>query len=88
MASGVVKWFDPLRGLGLVAPDGGGFDAVAQRSAVRGGAGRELVTGRRVHFDLTRDATGVQADNIRPVLQGPCTPAEEPEVGAAPSRPG
>lgn len=75
-------------GLGLIAPDGGGFDAVAHRTAVRGDAEREMVTGRRVHFDLTLNATGIRADNIRPAPQKPCAPAEEAEADAVAPGPG
>jgi CspA family cold shock protein len=80
----VVKWFDPVRGLGVIAPDGNGFDAVAYRSAFRGIAEQELVAGRRVRFDLTVDATGVRADNIcptPPLRSGPVEEAEE-DTGA------
>jgi cold shock CspA family protein len=74
----VVKWFDPERGLGVIALDGGGFDAVAYRSAVHGDAELELVAGKRVCFDVTRDAAGVRADNVRRMTLGCCAPAEGP----------
>jgi cold shock CspA family protein len=74
--SDVVKWFDQDRGLGIIAQDGGGFDAVAFRPAVRGDAERELVPGRRVCFDVTQDAAGVRADNIRRLTPGGCAPDE------------
>ncbi|MEU3855627.1 cold shock domain-containing protein [Streptomyces sp. NPDC029554] len=70
MPSGVVLWFDPVRGLGVIAVDGGGFNAVAYRTAVHGDAERQLIAGRRVSFDLTLDASGVRADNIRPAATG------------------
>jgi cold shock CspA family protein len=61
----VVKWFDPHRDVGVLARDDGGPDAVADRSAVQGDADRTLVPGQRVLFDITFDASGVRADNIR-----------------------
>ncbi|MFE9454933.1 cold-shock protein [Streptomyces sp. NPDC006739] len=61
---GVVKWFDPERGVGRVGQDGGGPDAVAYRSAVRGPGDGTLLVGEMVEFDLTVDAAGVRADNI------------------------
>ncbi|MEV5434131.1 cold shock domain-containing protein [Streptomyces sp. NPDC052701] len=78
MPSGVVKWFDPEWGLGVIVQDGGGFDAVAYRSAVRGDAERELVAGKRVCFDVTQDAAGVRADNVRPMTLECRAPAEGP----------
>ncbi|WSS99704.1 cold shock domain-containing protein [Streptomyces phaeochromogenes] len=60
----MVKWFDPGRGTGVIVQDGGGPDALACPSAVHGDAGRILVAGERVVFDVTLDAGGVRADNI------------------------
>jgi cold shock CspA family protein len=72
--SGVVKWFDPCRGLGVIAQDSGGPDAVAHRLAVHGDADCMLVAGNRVLFDVTLDVAGVRADNIRQAA-GPGPPA-------------
>ncbi|MGX1916151.1 cold-shock protein [Streptomyces phaeochromogenes] len=78
MPIGVVKWFDPERGLGAIAQDGEGIDAVAHRSAVHGDADRVLAAGSRVRFDVTQDADGVRADNIQPPTQLCCPPAVRP----------
>ncbi|MEV5432547.1 cold shock domain-containing protein [Streptomyces sp. NPDC052701] len=78
MPSGVVKWFDPGRGLGVIVQDGGGFDVVVYRSAVHGDAERELVAGKRVCFDVIQDAAGVRADNVRRMTPGCCVPPEGP----------
>ncbi|WAU78561.1 cold shock domain-containing protein (plasmid) [Streptomyces sp. Qhu-G9] len=72
--SGVVKWFDPERGVGAITQDGGGWEAVAHRSAVHGDADRVLVAGHRVRFD-------VRADNIQPATRLACPPAERPQHG-------
>ncbi|MDQ1033034.1 cold shock CspA family protein [Streptomyces umbrinus] len=79
--SGVVKWFDPERGVGAIAQDGAGWEAVAHRSAVHGDADRVLVAGSRVCFDVTQDADGVRADNIQPPTRLDCSPAERPQNG-------
>ncbi|MGW1674522.1 cold-shock protein [Streptomyces sp. NPDC002324] len=76
MPSGVVKWFDPGRGLGVIAQDGGGPDAVAHRLAVHGDADCMLVAGNRVLFDVTLDVAGVRADNIRQTGGPGCPPVE------------
>ncbi|MEU1939109.1 cold-shock protein [Streptomyces coeruleorubidus] len=67
-------------GLGVIAQDGG-WDAVAHRSAVRGDADRVLVAGSRMCFDVTEDADGVRADNIRPLTRLCFSPAERPQDG-------
>jgi cold shock CspA family protein len=90
MPVGVVKWFDPVRGVGLIALDGRLFpDAVAHGSAVDGAANRVLVAGRSVLFDLTWDAAGVRADNIRPHPGVPtsCRPPAEGPASLPLSRP-
>jgi cold shock CspA family protein len=90
MPVGVVKWFDAVRGVGVIAPDGWPFlDAVAHRSAVHGEADRVLVAGRRVLFDLIWDAAGVRADNIRPHpgVPRPCRPPIEGPASLPASRP-
>ncbi|MEU9211798.1 hypothetical protein AB0D27_28660 [Streptomyces sp. NPDC048415] len=63
-----MKWFDSGRGVGVIAQECAGPDAVAYRSAVHGDADSTLVVGERVLYDLTLDAAGVRADNIRPPL--------------------
>ncbi|MFI8194840.1 cold shock domain-containing protein [Streptomyces sp. NPDC085946] len=73
-----MKWFDPERGLGVIAQDSGGFDAVVCRSAVRGDAERVLGAGKRVCFDVTQDAAGVRADNVSPMTPVCCASAEGP----------
>ena len=63
---GVVKWFDPDRGIGLISQEGAGPDVRAEASAVHGTD--SLRPGEEVLFDLTLDSAGLRADNIhRPV---------------------
>lgn len=84
--SGVVKWFDPDRGMGAIAPDGGGLDAVVHRSAIHGDADRTMVAGQQVCFDLTQDTAGVRADNIQPPNRL-CCPSAEAVDGEPDARP-
>ncbi|WP_078954548.1 cold-shock protein [Streptomyces sp. H021] len=64
---GVVKWFDPDRGIGLISQEGAGPDVQAEASAIHGTDGR-LRPGEEVHFNVTLDGAGLRADNIhRPV---------------------
>jgi cold shock CspA family protein len=74
----VVKWFDLGRGVGVIALDGAGGEAVASRSAIHGGMDRPLVEGERVCFGVTRDSRGVRADNIRGLVPGWCAASARP----------
>ncbi len=54
MSQGTVKWFNPQKGFGFIALDGGGQDAFVHASAVeRAGIG-ELREGDKVTFELVR----------------------------------
>lgn len=65
MTTGVVKWFNPTKGFGFIAPDDGGADAFVHISAVeRAGLGT-LAEGQRVNFDLEPGRNGKKsAENI------------------------
>ncbi len=60
---GVVKWFDPDRGIGLISQEGAGPDVQAEASAIHG-KDRYLRQGEKVLFNVTLDSAGLRADNI------------------------
>ncbi|OEJ35223.1 hypothetical protein BGK67_31445 [Streptomyces subrutilus] len=60
---GVVKWFDPDRGTGLISQEGAGPDVQAEASAIQGEDGC-LRQGEEVFFNMTLDSWGLRADNI------------------------
>ncbi|MFD3809243.1 cold-shock protein [Streptomyces sp. NPDC058611] len=60
---GVVKWFDPDRGTGLISQEGAGPDIQAEATAIHGRE-RRLRPGEKVFFDVTLDSAGQRADNI------------------------
>ncbi|MDB5594123.1 MAG: cold-shock protein [Hyphomicrobiales bacterium] len=67
MATGTVKWFNPEKGFGFIAPDGGGSDAFVHISAVeRSGIGN-LREGQKVEFELVSDRKSgkMSADNLK-----------------------
>ncbi|UQA91068.1 S1 domain-containing protein [Streptomyces halobius] len=68
MPQGVVQWCDAARGLGMVREDSSGADVSAERLAVH--CSWPLVAGELVMFDMTTDADGTRADNVRCLGQG------------------
>ena len=65
MATGVVKWFDDVKGFGFITPDSGGADLFAHFSAIQSSAFKSLKEGQRVEFDVVTGPKGQQASNIR-----------------------
>jgi len=55
MPTGVVKWFNPTKGYGFVAQDGGGPDAFVHIRAVERSGLTSLSEGQKVEFELVRD---------------------------------
>ncbi len=67
MAQGTVKWFNPEKGFGFIAQDGGGADVFVHYSAIIGEGYRELSENQRVEFEITQGQKGPQADQVRAV---------------------
>lgn len=64
MASGTVKWFNPSKGFGFIAPDGGGKDVFVHITAVQKAGVQSLDEGQRVTFDVVDDRKGKKAENL------------------------
>ena len=69
MPIGTVKWFNPQKGFGFIAPDNGGPDAFVHISAVERAGMHGLNEGQKVSFDVVADRrTGKSsAENLRAV---------------------
>jgi cold shock protein len=58
MPHGVVKWFNPTKGYGFIAPDTGGKDVFVHISAVQKAGMRTLNEGQKVSFDIEQQQNG------------------------------
>ena len=66
MASGTVKWFNPVRGFGFIRPDDGSRNVFVHASALERSDLDRLVEGQKVCFDLARARDGkLAAANLR-----------------------
>jgi CspA family cold shock protein len=58
MAKGTVKWFNPTKGYGFIAPEAGGKDVFVHISAVQKAGLRTLNEGQIVGFDIEAQQNG------------------------------
>jgi CspA family cold shock protein len=65
MASGVVKWFNPMKGFGFIQPDQGGADAFVHISALERAGLTTLNEGQRVTYDLATEKGKTSAVNLK-----------------------
>ncbi len=61
MTDGTVKWFNPTKGFGFIAPDDGGKDAFVHISEVERSGLSSLHEGQRVQFELVPGKDGKSA---------------------------
>jgi CspA family cold shock protein len=61
---GAVKWFEPEKGYGFIAPDGGGKDVFIHITALRRSGVNSLEPGQRVQVDVVDGKKGLEADRI------------------------
>jgi CspA family cold shock protein len=61
MTNGVVKWFNPTKGYGFIAPETGGKDIFVHISAVQKAGLRNLNEGQRVGFEVEQQQNGRSA---------------------------
>ena len=65
MATGTVKWFNPVKGFGFITPDEGGSDAFVHISAVERAGLSTLNEGQQVTYELQPGRNGKSsAENL------------------------
>ena len=65
MATGTVKWFNPVKGFGFIEPDDGGEDAFVHISAVEQAGLSTLQEGQKVNFEIQPGRNGKSsAENL------------------------
>jgi len=65
MATGKVKWFNPVKGFGFIAPDQGGSDAFVHISELQRAGINSLNENDRVSYELATNKGKVSAVNIK-----------------------
>ena len=61
MPKGTVKWFNPTKGYGFIAPETGGKDVFVHISAVQKAGLRSLSEGQKVGFEVEQQQNGRMA---------------------------
>ena len=67
MAQGTVKWFNPDKGIGFIAPDDGSADVFVHFSAIDSSGYRTLEENQKVEYSVTQGPKGPQAAQVRAV---------------------
>ena len=65
MATGTVKWFNPTKGFGFIAPEGGGSDVFVHISAVEKSGLGTLTEGQRVSYEVITERGKKAAGNLQ-----------------------
>lgn len=65
MSIGTVKWFNPTKGFGFIAPDEGGADVFVHISAVKAAGLNSLDEGQRLFYELVTKNGKTSGDNLR-----------------------
>ena len=65
MAVGTVKWFNPMKGFGFIAPEGGNGDVFVHISALELAGLTTLNEGQKVSYELATQKGKTSATNLK-----------------------
>jgi len=65
MATGTVKWFNPMKGYGFIQPQDGGRDVFVHISAVERAGLSSLNEGQTVEYEVVSNRGKESADNLK-----------------------
>jgi len=68
LKTGVVKWFNSVKGFGFIAPDEGGSDIFVHYTGIKGSGYKKLEENQKVQFVVETVPKGTQAVDVE-VLQ-------------------
>ena len=67
MAIGTVKWFNPTKGFGFIAPQDGGKDVFVHITAVQKAGLQSLDENQKVSYDVVTERGKAAAANLKPL---------------------
>ena len=70
MSEGKVKWFNPAKGYGFIAPADSDQEVFVHYSSIAGDGFKTLTEGDQVSFDIVSGEKGLRAENVVPVKAG------------------
>ena len=65
MATGTVKWFNPKKGYGFIAPEEGDKDIFVHITAVQAAGMKKLDEGQKLSYDAEEEDGKVSAVNLQ-----------------------
>jgi len=65
MATGKVKWYNPQKGFGFIAPDEGGKDVFVHATALEAAGLRSLNDDQAVSYELKEERGRTSAANLK-----------------------
>lgn len=65
MANGTVKWYNPKKGFGFIAPEDGGKDVFVHATALEAAGIRGLDDGQQVSYELQEERGKTSAAQLK-----------------------